>query len=117
MASSPNPNPSITITSEESELASEQLKELISVTENSQKGSGGNPKRKFTEEQTQILKDAFKDNLIPTLPKMAELAAKTNLRLSQVKVRYFKLYYLFMDVIEHTHSVEISAFFCHSDFT
>ena len=110
MASSPNPNPSITITSEESELASEQLKELISVTENGQKGGGGNPKRKFTQEQTQTLKDAFKENQIPTLPKMAELATKTNLRLSQVKVRYFELYYLFMDV-------EISAFFCHTDFT
>ena len=63
MSSSPNPNPSITITSEESELASEQLKELISVTENGQKGGGGNPKRKFTQEQTQTLKDAFNSYL------------------------------------------------------
>ena len=85
MASSPNPNPSITITSEESELASEQLKELISVTENVQK-VGGNPKRKFTQDQTETLKDAFKENRNPNVPTMIELANKTSLRLSQVKV-------------------------------
>ena len=82
MSSSPNPNPSITITSEESELASEQLKELMKVTE----PKVGNPKHRFTPDQRLVLLNAFSENQNPNTPEIAKLAAQTNLKLSQVKV-------------------------------
>ena len=75
MSSSPNPNPSTS--SEESELASDQLK-------NEQKR--GNTKNRHTPEQRQILMDAFKENQNPNSPTLANLAAQTNLKLKQVKV-------------------------------
>ena len=75
MSSSPNPNPSTS--SEESELASDQLK-------NEQKR--GNTKNRHTPEQRQILMDAFKENQNPNSQTLANLAAQTNLKLKQVKV-------------------------------
>ena len=78
------PNPSTSITSEESEVASEQLKKLM---KNEQKR--GNPKLRHTPEQIQILMDAFKENQNPNMTTLNNLADQTNLKLKQIKVQYF----------------------------
>ena len=76
------PNPSTSITSEESEVASEQLKKLM---KNEQKR--GNPKLRHTSEQIQILMDAFKENQNPDMTTLTNLADQTNLKVKQIKVR------------------------------
>ena len=76
------PDSSIPITSEESEVASEQLKKLM---KNEQKR--GKPKLRHTPEQIQILMDAFKENQNPDMTTLTNLADQTNLKVKQIKVR------------------------------
>ena len=86
MSSIPNSNPSIPIPSEESELASEQLKMLMKKEQNR-----GKPKVRHTPEQKKILMEAFKEDQNPSEATLASLATQTNLKLKQVKVWYFKM--------------------------
>ena len=107
------PNPSTSITSEESEVASEQLKKLM---KNEQKR--GNPKLRHTPEQIQILMDTFKENQNPDMTTLTNLADQTNLKLKQIKVRYYSktrhdfcffsnvcfiIYYFFFEELVYQH--------------